>query len=339
MSMKKRGLLLFIVFLIIFPLVIAEELPANVILTLNDISTNEQIDSVLVSVNIGGNIVTQLVEEDDVLRLNLPDNMTYLAEFKVDDITSDGKDFFGKDNLKVENNLIKGIFLYPVGSVRGIVKDNLDNIVGNANLKFECSGQDLVDLPEKADGFGSFSVDYLPTGSCKIFASYEGGIGIEEVTIERGSLNDIEVMLDKSIVVEQENRSYSMFIIFIFVFVLALIVYIFRKQLSKLAKKEKKLEKLEKKEESEINELKADLELGKRARDILGTLSERQKKIVEFIIEHKGSITQSKIFHGTGIPKASLSRNLKSLEIKKIIKIEKLGKLRKIKLSDWFLKE
>ena len=67
------------------------------------------------------------------------------------------------------------------------------------------------------------------------------------------------------------------------------------------------------------------------------TLNEKEKKVVDFLIENKET-TQAKIYRNTGISKASLSRTTFSLENKRIIETQKIGKLKKIKLSKWFLK-
>ena len=77
--------------------------------------------------------------------------------------------------------------------------------------------------------------------------------------------------------------------------------------------------------------------INKRAKDVIETLNEKEKKIVNYLLEHEHKGVQSSIRHETGIPRTSLARCLKSLEIKKIIEVEKHGKAVKIKLTDWFL--
>ena len=55
------------------------------------------------------------------------------------------------------------------------------------------------------------------------------------------------------------------------------------------------------------------------------------------LIESKNHSSQSKVRYSTGIPKTSLGRILDNLVGKKVISIEKVGKLKKISLTDWFL--
>ncbi|MFC1697073.1 helix-turn-helix transcriptional regulator, partial [Nanoarchaeota archaeon] len=75
----------------------------------------------------------------------------------------------------------------------------------------------------------------------------------------------------------------------------------------------------------------------KRAKDIMETLTDKEKEVVNFIIKSKGETTQAKVYHETGIAKSSLHRQVKSLENKKVIDVMKVGKVKKIKFTDWFL--
>ena len=109
----------------------------------------------------------------------------------------------------------------------------------------------------------------------------------------------------------------------------------FKKQASKVKKKEKKEQPKE--EKKEVKEVKKDEEVNPRARDIIKTLDEKEKKVVDFIFENNNQSTQAKIRHGVGIPKTSLARLFQRLESKKIIEIERAGKLKKIKFTDWFM--
>lgn len=54
-------------------------------------------------------------------------------------------------------------------------------------------------------------------------------------------------------------------------------------------------------------------------------LSERQLQIVEYLEKHNGKATQAEIQKVTNLPKASLSRNLDTLERKEIIQKERKG--------------
>jgi uncharacterized membrane protein len=304
---------------------IAQDNRTNVLLTLKDANTNEDVSNVAVYINLNGIDIDQYVS--DIIRLKLDDGQ-YRAIIRVDDLSTPGNDYFKKTDFVVENNLIQGIFLYPVGTVKGIVKDRLDNIVENAELKFECSPNPEIDYPSKTDKFGGFYVNFVPVGECKIFASYKSAIGFKEINVSQGALKDIEINLDKSILVARRNIFLDVLFVAGLVIIIILIIY-FRKEVMSLFKEREK--EISKKEEE-----------NKRAKDIIQTLNEKEKKVVNYLLEHeyKGveyiSI-QSEIRRETGIPRTSLARCIESLKIKKIIEVEKIGKAIKLKLTDWFL--
>lgn len=312
----------------------------NILLALKDITADEAIDEVVVFVEFDGEVHSQYIVKGDIVKLNMADG-SYGAVFKVDEPSTTGKDYYGSVDLEVDDSLIQGIFLFPAGSVRGLVKDKLDNVVGNAELKFDCGFDVDVDLPNSADKFGSFSIDYIPVGSCKIFATYKGAIGVKEVQVEKGIVKDVEINLDKSIYVPQ--RDYGIYFVVVFVLIIIFVIFKFREKLFSIIKR-KKIEKKEeikpkeKEPEVKIEQPKEEVkESGKRAEDIMATLNQRDKKVVGFLLENKNESYQAKIRYATGIPRTTLSRVLISLEGKKIIKIEKIGKAVKIKLTDWFL--
>ena len=62
-------------------------------------------------------------------------------------------------------------------------------------------------------------------------------------------------------------------------------------------------------------------------------LSERQKKIVNLLIDVKRPLTQVEIQKELDMPKAAVSRNVHSLEIKGLIEIEKIGMSNHIRLK------
>jgi uncharacterized membrane protein len=62
-------------------------------------------------------------------------------------------------------------------------------------------------------------------------------------------------------------------------------------------------------------------------------LTDRQKQIMELLIETKRPLTQVEIEKELGIPKAAVSRNVHSLEVKGLIEIEKIGMSNLIRLK------
>ena len=62
-------------------------------------------------------------------------------------------------------------------------------------------------------------------------------------------------------------------------------------------------------------------------------LTDRQKQIMELLIETKRPLTQVEIEKELGIPKAAVSRNVHSLEIKGLVEIETIGMSNLIRLK------
>lgn len=175
--------------LILAPVVFAEE----VAFTFRDINTRENISDVVVYV-VSPKQIMQYVEPNGRLSLNISPGteMTVL----IDDTATKGQDYFATHS--VQQGRVVSVF--PIGTVRGIVKDALDNVVSRADLKFDCRPVQGIVFPEKTDKFGSFFVEAVPEGTCKIYATYSNGIGTRIVEIERGDLKDIEIRLDKTLV-------------------------------------------------------------------------------------------------------------------------------------------
>ena len=68
---KKYYLILLILTLLIVPIVLAQNEPANVVLTFVDAVSKEPISDVYVNTNSGGEITTYFLEKDQTLSLHL----------------------------------------------------------------------------------------------------------------------------------------------------------------------------------------------------------------------------------------------------------------------------
>lgn len=67
---------------------------------------------------------------------------------------------------------------------------------------------------------------------------------------------------------------------------------------------------------------------------IYHTLTDNQKKIINILIEAKAPITQKQVQHRANLPKATLSRNIDLLCMKKIIRKESRGMTNMISIND-----
>ena len=78
---------------------------------------------------------------------------------------------------------------------------------------------------------------------------------------------------------------------------------------------------------------KENLKLNNNA-NILKLFNPNEKKVVEKIIENKGSVLQSEISRMEGMTKLKTHRAVKELERKGIVKLEQYGKTNRIILSE-----
>lgn len=327
--MLKRIFLFVVCLLILVPAAIAQD--ENVLLSLKNINTYEPIDNVVVQVDIGRVSLTKHIGTGEKLELELDDGY-YTLTLKIDEPDTPGKDYFKKQPIAVDNSLAEDVYLFPVGSLRGMVKDIFDNVVGGAELRFECTNELGTELPERTNDFGSFVVDYIPAGSCKIFANLGEAVGFTEVQVQQGNITDIEISLDRTILsIPRKDYKVQALVIVLFIVAVVLLILKFRKKVKKPKKEVHKEVKVEEKKE-ESKEVRH-----RRAEDIIATLNKKEKDVVEYILRKKEETAQANIRHNTGIPRTSLSRILASLEQKKIIKIRKVGKAVKVRLTDWFL--
>jgi len=84
---------------------------------------------------------------------------------------------------------------------------------------------------------------------------------------------------------------------------------------------------------------RGELEITSEMAKVMGTLTDRERAIVNALIKHNGEMTQADLRYETGIPKSSLTGILCSLERRKIIKKKEWGRTNVIVLSEWFLRK
>jgi len=311
-----RTRLLFIIAILFLPVVFADT--ANVFLTLKDITNNNDVNDIIVRTIIDDKASNYYIAQDEILKINLEDglhNITILA----DDINTEGLDYYGKEQITVNNNLIEVFLLFPVGTLRGIVTDQLGNAIPNSDIKFECSKDIGVSYPEKTDRFGTFNTE-VPIGSCTIYALLGKSVVSEEVVIEKGNLATIELKIEQ----KTELKVWLWILLIVVATAVIKLLFIFLKP-------KKDLEEIIKVKTGKVS-------LGKRAKDIIATLRDREKKVIEMLVKN-GTMTQAKLHYETGLAKSSLFRVVQSLERKNAITTQKIGKVKKVTLSDWFLEK
>lgn len=242
----------------------------------------------------------------------------------VDKLETPYLDFLGKKVKETEY-----VFLYPLGSVNGIVKNNLTEKI---KIKIFCPSTGYS--KEVVSNEGGYFYLYLPAEKCLFESSFKSYFGYQEKDIVAYQNNLVEINLEK----KKENNYLMAVLILILLAVLVISFVLFRKRKKILFKKPEKKGKKEgvKKEAKEVKE-KGAKEWSETTKKILATLNPKEKQVVEFLLKNNYSASQAKIRYEIGIPRTSLSRIIQSLVSKKIIETEKIGKMIKVKLTDFFL--
>ena len=259
--------------------------------------------------------VNKAVLDSNTYHLTIPDG-TYHFEAIVDDPSTPTPDYFGKKIVTFKSSFKEQFLIFPIGYVQGTVLDEQGNLVSEAELQFSCYTAKDISFPTQADKTGFFAIPNFPEGKCTLIANDGGLAGRTEFEIKKGKPTEVKVILNESLGNGPLVWPYVIVII-------SLVIFGFY-----LKKRKRKIP---------IPSTTGENTSNNNSNTILKTLSEKEKKIVLFLLENKNKTSQSKIRHSTKIPRTSLSRVLQKLERKNIILIEKHGKMVTITLTDFFL--
>lgn len=281
---------------------------------------------------------------DGTMSLNL-DKGEYYIEFKYDNILlGTGKDLYSKMSFDVYDNFSTDVYMLPVGSVQGIVLDNKGKFVANATIIADCVAEYGIQGDNYANYLGTFSYNYIPTRNCRIIARYDGMTGYTDIFVKKGELQQITIVLDKEIL----SKKYILWGVSLGTIMLILLAYIVfhvhkkkiqsRESIKNVKKTVRKRTKRTSDKKENTQAVEKDKTANKRSHDIIQTLRGREKTIIQFMLEND-NVPMSKIYYGTGIPKTSLVRILDDLESRNILKMEKIGKMKRVSLTEWFKEE
>lgn len=348
-----------LLFLVLFACAVTATPDTSLELTVKDLSTNVRIASLPVLVKLT-NVRTgiedktnEYIDSQGQLIYRLEPG-SWRLELEIFDPETDGVKYYGQRVMYIQEQepvLNRSFYLAPVGSLEGVVVHDDGRLAGQALLDFRCSFGGQFDYPERTDQFGSFKLPVVPAGICRITASTRDRVGTAELNITQGQSHIEKIVLDQSAASLQLSTSVAWLIAGGCVLVVLLIGYVLiRRRLKSEFKKElipkarfarkilRKIRRVRGTAEKAAENEKPAGELNPRARDIIQTLNEREKKSVEFLLSQKSNqATQAQLRNSTGIPKTSLARVFQSLEHKKVISVEKIGKMKKVTLTAWFM--
>lgn len=243
---------------------------------------------------------------------------TWTGTLKLDITSTVGKDYYFGFETPLENDTELIAYMQPVGSLMGEVFDSQNNLVPGASVSFKCAGDYGLAEPITTDQLGAFSAEWLPVGSCKVSAISGNKAGSQTVQIAQGQLSEVRLTLEQSVIAKED---YSWVVLSILAVVIVVIIVVFLRR------------KHEKPKAEEGKQIAPDKHMG----DILSALDENEKPIIELLMRSGGKSLQNKIGRELGLPKSSLSRAIGGLEARNLIKTEKLGRIKRVELSDWFL--
>lgn len=294
-------------------------------ITFLDAQTHEPIaDSyVLIKLYQHNKLVFELSETTQRGRVTLPaPTDTYDAAIFIDTLATPGKDYYRSAPLTIDN-VPKQLTVFPVGSLVGRTLQNEKTIASRAKLTFDCAKDFGIEYPSYSDELGMFSVAYMPTGLCRITSKQGNTYAISETTINHGTKSEITPILSGKI-----PPNYLFIYGSIALAVLAIALLIMRPLKRRAAQPT-----------LPHQETAPEPAVPKRINDILKTLSADERKIVQFLLDHKFKATQPQIYRSTLIPRTSLARQIVSLEQKNILTSKRIRKIKEVTLTDWFVGE
>ncbi len=295
--------------------------PKTLGLLIKDVSTGELITNAHIRVFMDNGDeksgTLRFVGDDGKMDLQL-DRGQWAITMMLDITSTTGKDYYAEMDVPLNADTNMTVFLQPVGSLSGEVLDSSSNLLPGAAIKFECAGDYGLGTSSTTDEFGAFSAEWLPVGSCKISALYGSKAGSATVQIARGQLSEIQILLEQSIAKAQQDYTW---LIAVAVAVVAAL-FLFHARMRK---------------KPAVNEAPSPVKLDSRMEGMLSALDDVERRIVERLIENGGQSQQNKLGRELGLPKSSLSRAIGGLEARHLINTEKLGRVKRIELSPWFL--
>ncbi len=343
--MKKLAIGILVFLLALVPVMAANYTYSEVGLTFRDIESDNVVHSLPISLVFQNSDYDLKIESKKFIDINGVVNYKlspgfWKVEVLVDNPRTPIPDYHGIVTLDVPKGfeiVEQTVYIEKVGFVDGFVTDEKGSLVKNAEVNLKCG--DKFSTETTSDDYGSFDFGIVPVGDCKVSAKANEQVGFQKVNVGVGNLTEVSVSLDSSFLATTPVY-YFVIVIIIFVIVAYFVVRISKKKFKKKkgAVVNTVTEINVEPQETIVKEISiGPTGLNLRAKDLIKTLNAKEKKIVQFLLDHDDKGSQARIRDSTGIPKTSLARLLDNLESKNIIRIEKIGKLKKVYLTDWFL--
>jgi|GEM_PF-5798223 len=276
----------------------------------------------------GGTVVLALAYENISFRPQLDDDGTPLIDYPGISLPAkirDGKTFT--------------IFLKPAGAIRGRLLTESGKPLSGFAVRSKCIFEGTKQT--STDETGTFEFKNVPVGDCMVSTVYEGKFRSVLINVTSGRYTRGDIKIEpRGLDYYELGRAGAAFL---FLALLAFFLFSFinlRKELRDKNKGEDDeivVVDLSDKTAQELWQPRERVDVTKRMGDIMQTLPERQSKIVQLLIDNKGLLVSAELWHVLGMAKATMSRDLNSLESKKIVDTVHVGRNRKVRLTNWFL--
>ncbi|RME53987.1 hypothetical protein D6783_00205 [Candidatus Woesearchaeota archaeon] len=289
------------------------------------------------------------LDKGSTLTLELPKG-SWNITLRIDMLGTEGKDYYFTGTIDTNRYETFTAPLLPVGSARGVVRTNDGKVITDTTVTANCGPPYGDQKPTRTNTYGTFRFDWLPVGTCTFSSRSDGHVGYTTARINQGTTSELIITLTEPVA---HTRSNWVFWALAGLILMVLLFYYLSSPSSKHNKSERGQE-ARKDDNTNTSSHAASPEqdgtstpakssapakrLSQRTRDILHTLTPNEQRVATFLLENPGAY-QNKIVHATSIPKTTLLRILTSLERKNIISIKKEGKIKRIRLTPWFLGE
>lgn len=263
----------------------------------------------------------RFVGDTGIINTQLSPGM-WFTTLRLDDLNTSGKDYYSQFEIDLTHSSNITVYIQPVGSLLGEVYDQQGNLVPGAEVKFQCIGDYGETAPTTTDSDGSFMAEWLPVGDCRVSSLKSGIVGSVVVSIAQGGVRSIQITLSQG--VSSGEQDLTPHILLTLIIIIALVALVLMRGRIRRYR-------------SVVREANTPIGQDGRKRDILSALDNNERSVIEHLMSKGGKDQQNRIGRELRVPKATLSRTISGLESRNLVKTEKLGRVKRVELTGWFL--
>lgn len=256
----------------------------------------------------GNNRSTAIVSREGSSATLYADSPAIEVALKYDDPSTPAPDGIW-EGVASCNGKAQAIPLHFVGGITGTLFYQNGSVASGVMVEMACSAGEQREISTSETG--SFAFSNVPEGSCVLSSKSGEDSSQLEVNVERGDFRKVEMQLAKP----DKTLIFSA-VALLALAILALYFLLGRGKAGGAARQKG----------TRQPPVQPPNVTTKRQSDLLATLDEKEKKIMEYVQHHApSSVRVSRLRRDLLIPKTSLTRTLSALERKQFLKIGKVG--------------